>query len=575
VRERPGTMLPNAVPSQDWSHGPKTPAEKTDPFAEIHKRLDQISEKMDRCLAEVAAAARGAPAPAPKRSNLLAARCGDATVPEPSQMAILPESSEPQRLGSLAARDSRVSSFSLRPSAAFASRPSRMSVNSSFHCAASRVSLAINERKSAASLTKSAAGLPRESLAVHLIPFNEYGQPEAVTRQELANRLNQRRRRGVESAERQRRAHAPWATPATTSDKSVKVAQWLTRRSRCDRLWEILDDPHSSWLAWVLSMSLRLTVVLSLAVTLLQTSQEESFLDAQVAAVLETAIDSIFLLEFMCRLLSAPSKATYFADLYNWADMLASLGLIFRASTGFMTVASGADAVQGFLLYVLPVVRLLKLLRYFESLRLLVDAAANSVEALPVLFYTLVLITLSSATIIYLVEVRSNIPSLAHAIWLAIVTMTTVGYGDYAPKSVSGYLFVSVLTTVSVLFFALPVGIIGHEFTAAWHMRRQVLLFARVRKCFLKWGYDGEDVEALFQYADADADGMLNLLEFCELLHEMRLGLDTDSLIELFMLFDPGNEGFIEFSSLLRRLFPDYAELDEEEAEQGDQDKSE
>ena len=53
-----------------------------------------------------------------------------------------------------------------------------MSVNSSFHCAASRVSLAINERKSAASLTKSAAGLSRESLAVHLIPFNEYGQPE-------------------------------------------------------------------------------------------------------------------------------------------------------------------------------------------------------------------------------------------------------------------------------------------------------------------------------------------------------------------------------------------------------------
>jgi len=236
---------------------------------------------------------------------------------------------------------------------------------------------------------------------------------------------------------------------------------------------------------------------------------------------------------------------------------------------------SGADAVQGFLLYVLPVVRLLKLLRYFESLRLLVDAAANSVEALPVLFYTLVLITLSSATIIYLVEVRSNIPSLAHAIWLAIVTMTTVGYGDYAPKSVSGYLFVSVLTTVSVLFFALPVGIIGHEFTAAWHMRRQVLLFARVRKCFLKWGYDGEDVEALFQYADADADGMLNLLEFCELLHEMRLGLDTDSLIELFMLFDPGNEGFIEFSSLLRRLFPDYAELGEDEGKEGDQDKSE
>ena len=60
------------------------------------------------------------------------------------------------------------------------------------------------------------------------------------------------------------------------------------------------------------------------------------------------------------------------------------------------------------------------------------------------------------------------------------------------------------------------VGIIGHEFTAAWHMRRQVLLFARVRKCFLKWGscadrrvvsrrLDDADVGRIFlQKTDAD-----------------------------------------------------------------------
>ena len=46
------------------------------------------------------------------------------------------------------------------------------------------------------------------------------------------------------------------------------------------------------------------------------------------------------------------------------------------------------------------VVRLLKLLRYFESLRLLVDAAANSVEALPVLFYTLALGSVSAAFVV-------------------------------------------------------------------------------------------------------------------------------------------------------------------------------
>lgn len=45
---------------------------------------------------------------------------------------------------------------------------------------------------------------------------------------------------------------------------------------------------------------------------------------------------------------------------------------------------------------------------------------------------------LLSATMIYLVEERDNIPSMPHAMWLALVTMTTVGYGDYYPTSVAG-----------------------------------------------------------------------------------------------------------------------------------------
>ena len=40
----------------------------------------------------------------------------------------------------------------------------------------------------------------------------------------------------------------------------------------------------------------------------------------------------------------------------------------------------------------------------------------------------------------------------AHSVWLALVTMTTVGYGDFAPKSTSGYVITSILTVVSVLF---------------------------------------------------------------------------------------------------------------------------
>ena len=106
---------------------------------------------------------------------------------------------------------------------------------------------------------------------------------------------------------------------------------------------------------------------------------------------------------------------------------------------------------------------------------------------------------------------RSNIPSMQHCIWLTMVTMTSVGYGDYCPTSLEGYLTVSVLTFVSVLFLALPVGIIGYEFTHSWQNRAKVLLINKTRKCLEKWGYSASDVKVLFDYVDVDGDGNLNL----------------------------------------------------------------
>ena len=102
------------------------------------------------------------------------------------------------------------------------------------------------------------------------------------------------------------------------------------------------------------------------------------------------------------------------------------------------------------------------------------------------------------ATGIYLFEDRENIPSMPHALWLGLVTMTTVGYGDFYPKSVGGYLTVSALTYASVLFLALPVGIIGHEFNRSWQKRVEMLLKTRVRNALAKWGYGAQDVDILF-----------------------------------------------------------------------------
>ena len=80
----------------------------------------------------------------------------------------------------------------------------------------------------------------------------------------------------------------------------------------------------------------------------------------------------------------------------------------------------------------------------------------KTVEALPFLSYLAAIITLSAGTGLFLVEARSNIPTMQHSLWLAIVTMTTVGYGDFFPTTSGGYVIASMLTFVSMLFSALP-----------------------------------------------------------------------------------------------------------------------
>eukprot|EP00439_Symbiodinium_sp_Y106_P046928 s3765_g6.t1 len=273
---------------------------------------------------------------------------------------------------------------------------------------------------------------------------------------------------------------------------ATKPMMRLLYRSRCDDIWEMLDDPESSRAAWWISQALKVAVILSILVTNLH----ESLLQGAVAAFLETTFDTIFLIEFLCRVFSAPSKREYFKDTLNWADMLSAFGLPLRASIGFVMEVpydQAGNLVQVILLFALPILRLLKLL-------------------------------------------RTAIPSLQHALWLCVVTMTTVGYGDYVPKTAGGYVVVSVLVIVSVLFVAMPVGIIGHEFTSCWQTRDRVLCITRARQAMVKWGYSANDVKALFEYVDMDHDGNLDLLEFIELVRQMRVGLSVERSIGLFML---------------------------------------
>jgi len=208
------------------------------------------------------------------------------------------------------------------------------------------------------------------------------------------------------------------------------------------------------------------------------------------------------------------------------------------------------------LLGLVPILKLLKLSRRFVQFHLLSRAFAQALEALPVLLYTMCILVLTAALMIFLVEPESNVPSLPSAVWLTIVTATTVGYGDMVPETTLGKLVVSVLTIASALYMAMPIGMVGSSFSAVWADRDRLVLVHRTKAQLRQAGYSAKDVSHLFDLFDADCDGHLSYKEFQCMIHEMRIGMSEARTVELFQTFDADGSGFIDQTEFVRFLFP-------------------
>jgi len=335
---------------------------------------------------------------------------------------------------------------------------------------------------------------------------------------------------------------------------------WMFQRQRSERaqrIWNLLDDPESGPCALIMARILKGLILCSIVVSLLQTVPFDVPPHAVMGAALETTFDVIFTLELLVRLLVCPNRTKFLQSKYTCIDMLASSALILRAAVGFVLPPAGDEtAVSIILLCILPIVRAFKLLRLFATFRILLDAFKATLEALPVLLYTMFIITLVAASLIYIAEPRDNISSLPMAIWLSIVTMTTVGYGDVTPTNGPGYVVVSCLVVLGALFMAMPLGIIGNAFNESWSSRDTVLLMSRVRNTLQKWGYTPQDIQVLFHAMDVNGNGQLELEEFTCLVREMKLGLSDDRVLKLFQSIDVDSSGFIDAPEFCRCAFP-------------------
>merc|ERR1711920_752924 len=197
-----------------------------------------------------------------------------------------------------------------------------------------------------------------------------------------------------------------------------------------------------------------------------------------------------------------------------------------------------------------------KIARHFETVYVLIQAVKVTMEALPMLLYAMALITLMFAMLMYLVE-PEMFESPYRAVWFCLATITTVGYGDYAPSTPAGITVAMVLIVLGIVLMAVPIVMIGMSFYEVWHTRDYSLLLRKTRSKLHQWGYTAHDIPKLFKFVDFDEKGVLELDEFCELVKEMKIGLSEPRVVALFEHMDKDGSGALDAAEFALEVFPE------------------
>jgi voltage-gated potassium channel len=340
---------------------------------------------------------------------------------------------------------------------------------------------------------------------------------------------------------------------STTNDRLKKIHntlnQDINRGGLRRQLWRFLSSPYSSNAAYIYAVTYQTMVLGSVFAAFLNMSSQKVAWD-----VMQMTFEALFALEFAMRLICCPQRCAFILSFFNLADVLSFLPLAFRLAMADNTVmfSDGQSALAA----LVPLLRLLKLLRCFEKLQLLLHAFELAFEALPALLYTMALLTMFFSELVYFVEPHQSIPDLPTAVWFTIVTMTTVGYGEITPKSTAGHFVSSALIIVSVMFMAIPIGIVGNAFSEVWSDRDHLLVMKRFRDAFLEGGLTMEGFRDIFSIFDEDGSGHLDVGEFGMMLKTIRMNISEERVHMLYEALDVHGEGHITFEALVDGLVP-------------------
>ncbi|XP_032378705.1 potassium voltage-gated channel subfamily C member 1b isoform X1 [Etheostoma spectabile] len=264
-------------------------------------------------------------------------------------------------------------------------------------------------------------------------------------------------------------------------------------------VWALFEDPYSTKYArWVALASL-FFILVSITTFCLETHEAfnpiinrtevdvvdnvtvvRTYQETETALYL-TYIEGVcvvwFTFEFLMRITFCPNKCDFIRNALNIIDFVAILPFYLEVGLSGLSSKAAKD-VLGFLRVVrfVRILRIFKLTRHFVGLRVLGHTLRASTNEFLLLIIFLALGVLIFATMIYYAEriganpndprasEHTHFKNIPIGFWWAVVTMTTLGYGDMYPQTTSGMLVGALCALAGVLTIAMPVPVIVNNF---------------------------------------------------------------------------------------------------------------
>lgn len=234
----------------------------------------------------------------------------------------------------------------------------------------------------------------------------------------------------------------------------------IKKKSSRERLYEIIFDADTK-VGKSFDIILIGSIIISVIVVMLDSVKALNQKYGEIFYIIEWVFTILFTIEYLLRIYSIGKPLKYAFSFFGIIDFLAIIptyiGLFFPATRYFTVVR---------ILRVLRIFRVLKFVQYLGAAKTLLLALKQSRRKITVFIFTVLTLVIILGSLMYIIEGEENgFSSIPRSIYWAIVTLTTVGYGDISPQTPLGQAFAAFIMILGYGIIAIPTGIVTSELT--------------------------------------------------------------------------------------------------------------